>query len=458
MKISIIKENNINYSSKKEIFQMVENCFKLLELDKKNINNSNWNPLGDDLIKPGNTVLIKPNLVLEENQGGFGEECLYTNCSVVAPVIEYVWKALQKKGKIILADAPVQSCNFEKLINNSGYYKMVEEYQRKGINLELKDLRGLISKYENGVLVSTTYEKDGIVIDLKQDSEHAKIQNIEKVRITNYDPTELLKHHNKNKHEYFIAKEALEADVINNIPKPKAHRKAGITIGLKNFVGVNVRKEYLPHHKLGDKKHGGDEYNKSSYFLRLSSKLLDVANKVKGKKHYKMSKILRILTRVLSGVDKKFISKEKNREGSWYGNDTIWRTITDINKIIQYADKNGKLCKTRQRKIFNIADMIIIGEKEGPLLPSPKYGGIIAASRDIVCFDEVIATILGFDIKKIPLYINVRKTKKYTLSDNKEGTIISNNKKWNNKNINNIKKEDTIQIEPSNGWKNYIEL
>ena len=44
------------------------------------------------------------------------------------------------------------------------------------------------------------------------------------------------------------------------MPKPKCHRKAGMTSALKNFVGANVRKEFLPHHTMGSIKEGGDEY------------------------------------------------------------------------------------------------------------------------------------------------------------------------------------------------------
>jgi len=31
----------------------------------------------------------------------------------------------------------------------------------------------------------------------------------------------------------------------------KLHRKAGITCALKNLIGINGNKEYLPHHRLG---------------------------------------------------------------------------------------------------------------------------------------------------------------------------------------------------------------
>ena len=70
-------------------------------------------------------------------------------------------------------------------------------------------------------------------------------RNIKNMRITNYDPSIMQRHHNEEKHEYYISDYALQADVIINIPKPKCHRKAGMTAALKNFVGLNVRKEFV---------------------------------------------------------------------------------------------------------------------------------------------------------------------------------------------------------------------
>lgn len=451
-----------NYSENNKIFEMVRDGLKDLKMDIENYGKKEWNPF-KGIIKEDNNILIKPNLVMHKNGAGFGEECLYTSPSLVAAIIPYIYKALNGKGKITIADAPMQSCDFQKLIEDSGYKELVQYYKNKGINIELKDLRGLISKEENGVLKQeiSSGNSGGVIVDLGKNSEHAKLdkKQLRKIRITNYNPDELLQHHNINKHEYFIAKEALEADVIIDMPKPKAHRKAGVTISLKNFVGINTRKEYLPHHRFGDKKHGGDEYEKNSLLLKISSRLLDLRNMLQYKKMYILAKIINKISNICERADKKFFSKEQNREGSWHGNDTIWRTIIDINRIIKYADKEGKLCDTPQRKIFAIADMIIVGEKEGPLLPSPKYGGIIAMGEDLVCFDEVVATILGLDINKIPLFQHLREKRKYPIvKENEHALIVSNSEKLNNKAISQITKEETINIEPSSGWKGYIEI
>ena len=79
--------------------------------------------------------------------------------------------------------------------------------------------------------------------------------------------------------------------------------------------------------------------------------------------------------------------------------------------------------------------------------------------EDIVCFDEIIATILGLDINKIPLFKHLREERKYPLvEENQYGVIVSNNINFNNKIVNQISKKEAINIEPSSGWKNHIEL
>lgn len=60
----------------------------------------------------------------------------------------------------------------------------------------------------------------GTVIDLAHDSDffgECK-RNIKNMRITNYDPSIMQRHHNEEKHEYYISDYALQADVIINIP------------------------------------------------------------------------------------------------------------------------------------------------------------------------------------------------------------------------------------------------
>lgn len=450
---------DISYK-KNRVYYMVREAFHLAGYDLENYGTPDWNPLGE-YIKKDNIVLLKPNLVMNVNGSGDSVDCLYTQPDIVAAVIDYVIIALKGSGTIVIGDAPMQECQFENLITESGYLNLLHYYQSKGIDISLVDFRELCSYKKNGVYHNIVNKNTkGTIIDLKNESEFAVYdkKHLEKLRITNYDPTILQKHHSPGKHEYYVSDYVLNADIIINLPKPKSHRKAGVTISLKNMVGINVRKEYLPHHCNGAYKSGGDEYYNKSIFKKIETQLLDIINYTSANRHYTIARFFKLIKKINSQIIK--LNSEKYREGSWYGNRTISKTIADLNKIILYADKNGKICDTKQRKLLIIADLIISGEKEGPVFPTRKKVGIVAVGDDPVCFDEVIATLMGIDINKIPTLYQARNIagKKSLIEKNSKALIRSNNNKWNEKYVNEINSEDTLHFIPSSGWIGHIEL
>lgn len=441
-----------------EIYSTIREIFRMKRLDSDNYGTNKWNPLGD-YISPGQKVLIKPNMVLHENKVD-SLECMITNPSLVRAVLDYVVIALKGNGYIIVADAPMQSCDYEQLLENNGYYKIIDFYKNAGIDIEFKDLRNIKTHYENGVLIKDELqiENKSCIVDLNGESYHAKnnSKNFRSYRITNYDPDIMGKHHNNNSHEYLIAQDVLDADVIINMPKPKCHRKAGVTIALKNIVGINTNKEWLPHHTFGSKQEGGDEYLTSNMCKKNVSKMLDYRNRYINQHKFFQAKLLRYFIAIASRLSK-LSTKDNYREGSWWGNDTIWRTILDLNTILLYCDKNGNLNKNIQRKVISIADMVISGEKEGPLLPTAKNVGIIVFAENSVAMDEAIATLMGFDYNKIPTIKNARNDKKYELINHKRTKIISNNLNWNEKYIDEINRKECFDFEPSSGWKGYLD-
>lgn len=390
-----------------------------------------------------------------------GELCLYTQPSVVAAVVDYVCIALNGTGRIVIGDAPMQSCDFRNLCKNSGYDELTEYYRKKGINIDLVDFRGLVSTQSKGIREQKIMDDaTGCVVNLGVDSEFYGIDDhtSQRLRVTSYDPRILPKHHSGAVHEYFISKYVLDADVIINMPKPKTHRKAGFTAALKNFVGVNVRKEYLPHHTVGDAAHGGDEYRKFSWSQKIEGFLYDRKNISISEHNYRFSRLYDTGIAV-SGM---FRKKNNYSEGSWYGNHTISRTITDLNKIILYADKEGNMKETEQRKILTVADMIISGEKEGPVAPSPKEVGMIIAGRCFVYFDYVICEIMGFDPKKVPTLqcvINAGKKDRFPVCSTKiEDILIKSDRKClHNKKISDLASMKIFEFEPTAGWKGHIE-
>ena len=54
-------------------------------------------------------------------------------------------------------------------------------------------------------------------------------------RVTMYNPEYLNRTHTRGRHQYLVAREVIEADLVVNLPKLKTHMKAGITGALKKF-------------------------------------------------------------------------------------------------------------------------------------------------------------------------------------------------------------------------------
>lgn len=439
---------------KNDAYSMVRECLYGLGLDTENYGKSSWNPLGC-IIKEGNNVLIKPNLVKHNNPAG-GIECLVTNASVLRPIVDYVLIALRGSGKITIGDAPVQSCDINSLYTRGGYNKLIEFYHSKGISIEFEDFRGTISYFdEQHNLVQTSLEEQdsrGVLVNLGNISAFVGVDHLDRLRVTNYAPRDLVKHHGIGKHEYLVSRTVLEADVVINVPKPKTHRKAGITGALKNVVGICVEKEYLPHHKQGSKDEGGDEYKKRDAIHKLRSHVYDRRDTANCDGNYHKAKAYTFITKLLYCCLKlKDRNNQNYQEGDWYGNDTIWRTVLDLNRILQFADANGEIHQNRMREVLTIADMIVTGEGNGPLSPTSNAMGMIVAGFDSVNVDKVVASIMGIDYRKIPC-IQGASTYLQQQSTNCGCTVRSNKMSLNFDSIELIEPTEFRHVVMPKGW------
>lgn len=444
------------------VYEGFRQLLKMMQLDIKNYSSETWNPFGT-FISPGDTVLIKPNLVMDVNPKHYGTDCLYTSPALIRAVIDYAWIALRGKGKIILADAPMQSCDFNNLCQTSGLGSMVTWLKANKVNIELCDLRDLVSvDTKAGLRQVVKREGTGTIIDLGCSSQFGDLSEnqLNKLRITNYDPSELIKHHNALHHEYCISDIVLDANVIINMPKFKTHRKAGITGALKNLIGINARKEYLPHHIKGSKTIGSDEYAQSGMLQSIASDIVDKRNKkLQQSKSNRIQVASAQITEVLfrlARILQKIQSKKIYEEGSWYGNDTIWRTILDINKIALYADCHGLIRDAQQRKMIVVGDGIIAGEGEGPLLPSPKHLGIMTFATSSIAHDIAQARIMGTDHTLIPTVKHAYENfADYSNSTKDPGSIkcISNNHHYNEHILLELPTTETGAFIPTKGWE-----
>ncbi len=361
-------------------------------------------------ISPGQSVLIKPNWVRDRNPLGFDIESLITHPSIIKYVLDFLAIAMEGKGKIIIADAPLQNCNFENLKKNIRLDEIVETFNKQNPSIELIVEDWRITTIPNSKLNIRDIQKFRItdnedikkeynIIDMAENSFLEDISEYSnRFRVTKYKPSLMQDHHRPGKHEYLVTKRIHDVDFFINIPKLKTHIKAGLTCSMKNLVGINGHKEFLPHHIKGSYFDGGDNYSSSSWFKTKYENLYDYLwENVNQLSVIKRKFIMKALDYLL--LVSRLTGSENITAGSWRGNDTIWRTTLDLNHIAYF-------CSNKPLKILNIVDGIIAGEGQGPLEPSPKPLGILIAGENPAYVDAVVARIIGFNISRIPTVYN----------------------------------------------------
>lgn len=476
MKVAIIKDETIDYcrdppyhprerypeypfndmSAKNQSYGQVRELFHKLGMDIENYGKDTWNPLGE-VIKPGMNVFIKPNFVRHFNHVG-GTECLITHGSILRAVLDYTYIALKGKGHITLGDSSYLDADFDKIVQYTGIDKVIDYYNTKSkMHIDLVDLRQyrghvrLIGGVDRRVLPGDPLGYS--VIDLGNDSDHyGIIHDYRKFRNGYYDRNEMMKHHNEDKNEYCIANSILNADVIMNVPKLKTHSKAGMTCALKSLIGINGLKDWLPHHRCGAAECGGDDYIhkdfRKDWLVRLRDEQVVTDNIL-----YIMP--IRAMAALFHYSQKLAPFKDKYEAGGWYGNDTITRTISDLNKIVYYADRHGKMQPTPQRKEFFVVDGVVAGQREGPLMPIPKKAGILVAGFNPVEVDLVCSRIMGFDYRKMPVFKHAMGSKKYPLFDGKPEDIGIVSDKCSK--FDEVYNSYNSGFLPADGWAGHIE-
>lgn len=385
------------------VYDAVRHLLRLLRRDEPHFGTASWNPLRG-LIEPGMWVTIKPNLVADTVREGADLSALFTNMSVVRPLLDYVRKALRGEGRITLGDAPIQRTNWANLLQVSGMGRMVEVLnQRHGVPIELLDFRRDISIRNSLGTVIHRERRDGldyVEVDLASSSTLMPIvAGAHRFRVSQYDPSALLRNHSAARNSYMIHRRALEADVVVNVPKLKLHKKAGITCSLKNLVGINCGKDWLPHYRVGDSETGsGDQYRTKSRLRELYTRLCDaveVGSLAKRHAAAVLCKGIRGLMRLDGG--------DLSCEGNWHGNDTTWRMVHDLNLVLCYARADGRMSDRPQRRVLNVVDGIIGGERDSPLQPTAHPAGILMAGTNPLAVDLAAATVMGLDCAKVPL-------------------------------------------------------
>ena len=118
---------------------LLRTLLKNASFDLENYGKPNWNPLGD-IIKKGDKVLLKPNWVMDRNSlPEEGLDCLVTHPSIIESILYYVVKA--QPTEIIIGDAPIQTCDFDRLVRRSGLEEVVKRFKALECTIKICDFR-----------------------------------------------------------------------------------------------------------------------------------------------------------------------------------------------------------------------------------------------------------------------------------------------------------------------------
>ena len=410
------------------LYSQVREAFISLNLDPSRMQTADWNPLGD-LVGHGQTVFIKPNFAKHEHKhGDLALLSTITHGSVLRPIIDYALKAVGPEGRVLIGDTPFEYSNWAQILKVTGVGQMVEALISRGFtNIELIDLRKYITEFQPGMRKTERKDQGGdprgyFNVNLANDSAFQAFdhrpQNYHTLAdhtVDHYDPlsTEIgitNEHHKPGLHEYLVSGSILDADLVINVPKLKTHGKTGVTLNLKNIIGIVSGKEYMPHHRPGSPGLG-DAFPQApnETFVKNRFARRSIAEKfgwVRKGIPLGLGSLVEAVGRKLI-LDRLFPTKQylddRIEWGDWSGNDTLWRTVIDLNKILLFADKNGILTDSKQRSFLSVIDGVCGQEGQGPTMGDPVDSRLLIAGLDPVATDLVACAAMGFDWNGIRL-------------------------------------------------------
>lgn len=453
-------------------YDAVRNALLLLNLDKDNFDTPQWNPF-KEIIKPKDTVVIKPNFVQSNHNKDGDLFSITTHPAVIRAVVDYVYIALAGKGRIVIADAPQMDCNFSELLEKTKLESIKELYKKElDFGLEIYDLRDFWLDRKNNP--EATYSRNrhklpgdplgGVLVSLGKESLFYTVKNYKKFYGADYNRDETIKHHHGDVQEYLVSKTILSADVIISVPKLKVHKKVGVTLNVKGLVGTCVNKNYLVHYTLGTPSEGGDQFP-DNILNAKERRRIKLQRWAYDKFLAKKNPIDDLLYDIAIRFGKLFLkplgfrlNKDKHiiDAGNWYGNNSAWRMAVDLLRICIYVDKDGNLRDIPMRRMFSVVDGVIGGERNGPLTPDSKRCGLIVAGFNPCAVDLVCTRLMGFDYKKIKLLDYALHQRVLFKTDFNKVKIHSNGNFENL--LDKANKNKYFNFKPHPGWKGFIEI
>lgn len=193
-------------------------------------------------VKSGNTVVVKPNMGWDRKP----EQAATTHPTVVKTIVEECLKAGAKKVKVF--DNP---CN-----------DMRRSYENSGIPGALKDLKNVEVRY----MEDEKYKKVSLKGTFLQ--------------------------------EWELYSEALSADVFINAPIAKHHSLTGLTLGLKNMMGIMGGNRGYIHRQIEDALADVSTFVKSHLVLIDATRILTAHGPTGGS-----LKDVKVLNKVIASTD-----------------------------------------------------------------------------------------------------------------------------------------------------------
>ncbi len=447
-----VRQGGASYESLPEVHGMVAGALDALGLP-------------GDFIRPGDNIVLKPNWVKEHDERHPGPdqwEHVVTHPGVIEGVIAWVAPRLQGSGSIIVCDAPQTDSSFAMLRKYCDLDAMLERCRARwpGLSISLLDLRPEEWHAVDGVTVSRTElpgdPKGSTCVKLDEDSEFVGFRGLGRLYGASYNMAETNERHRDTTHEYLLCRTPMDADVLINIPKLKSHKKVGLTCALKNMVGINANKNWLPHHTEGTPDQGGDQFPAGTLKAKLEHSWMGRIKRVLSGRNL-LSKALRarqeagpaLLWRHAGGGAQRQLARQRHLLAHGHRPEQVPLPLRR-----QRAD-----ARTKPLRYLAVVDAIIAGEGNGPMAPDPKACGLIVAGTNPVAVDSVCCALMGFDWRKLRMLVGAFAVKAKRIAEfgHDDIRVVSNEAGW-QKSLGEFTKEDGFSFQPHFGWVGAVEM
>lgn len=358
-------------------------------------------------------IVIKPNWVMHELEPAWPIAAMVTDARLIDAVIRACIDRFPA-ASIVVGDCPELRASWPLMRRQSGLDVVIDRLQREQPDrVAFRDLRKDVFREIDARLIRDTEVEHGDPagyreVQLRSTSHLEPLADqAASLSIHDHDVTVTRQFHQRGDHRYLVCQTVLDADLVINLPKWKAHSKSGVTGALKNLVGINGDKSYLPHFRRGSPKWGGDEYVDDGRWLSWLQNNLHLM--VKGT--FALD-LLRPAWRIVKSIENARRRRDTTRTipadfyvvgGSWYGNQTLWRMVFDLNLVTQCVDRHGELQPSPQRDYLCIVDGLIAGCGDGPLKAKPVPADMLVCGTDPFSIDAALCWCMGFDPDAVPI-------------------------------------------------------